>query len=1069
MSCVETPRPLPLSVARPAPGWRPAWHVLAWALCLVLATPAFADDEKARKGFDFGTDGKGNPTKRPTKSASGSKGKRPGTTRRTPSADLDPISREILKLRTWPDRKGRRAAENLFLAGQDTVPLLVGNLNGGDPALQAGVAWVLGKVGAPVHVQVILRAAAKRMNASRAEVFFNAAYGLDGQITKDWLISFLTLSSKPVFRQKAAEFLAGKVGPGDRDRVLQLLESEKAAVRIAGLQLISSSGVEDVDERLVQALSDLAPSVSYAAARQLAQRSSATLLRRLNAYAREAGARERAYSIIALVETARAHVSNPFEEATVLELTGRRGLLHPEKLSRGAAAVGLAYGALDSRDANVANLLDGRVVDTLINTLGGSHFRDYGSMAPSIFASLRRLSGRDLPDTAVAWAQWWQTSRASFRARRPLQKLDPTDVARAYVRFDAIAASGLRRSATFVSEGGAERRGSFLLKRRVFEGLVSFLDGEGLFSTIERGGERANEHVAVTLGVLNQRKRLTVSADEMGLSEVDGQAHRQKFARMRMRMNALIDANLWQKFRDTDKWPDAQSYWKANVDLMAQADPEQRRAMLQAAVVYSFDDLPDDVSRADALARLQREDGRLTKSEASHLAKELTKRESFGRMESDGLRWVIEQGHDSVREEIVAAIAGRQEPQAMEILAGLLLDGGVARIMKAHADDRVSMRAAGAQATRLFVESGRAKRMTDAQRKEVYGRLRAGLEVLSADEEATVSINALIGRAYLGESGMVAKLEQLYHGGTFSTKLEVTRALGYIPDRSAHRFLTRVMAEERKDGRSGALRAAALASMARTGHKDAVRLLRYYLLNDSDDGVRAAAGRTLVGMGTDEARFALVEHLTGGEPDAERRARVVGVLGRFRGDVVPVLMRRYLGDRDSGVRNAAALRAADHNMAEAFPFLLQILRKGRGADRDEALVAIETLTSVRFNVRGYSAIAQRYEQWYEDPRVKAQSDRVWFREALKRKGYDVGPLALYLEGRQGLGGVPLLIRVLRDDDAVLRRNAGVALERLTGRSLRKRIERSTSPAEAARAADEWSRWLAARRAPRRDR
>ncbi len=1052
MFAVQAPR------APASRGFRAASAMCVFALCLLLGAPARADDEKARSGFDFGGKGDKPTTKGPaTKAPKG-----------TPAAPVsnDPIDGYIAKLRTWPDRKATRAAENLFLAGKETVPYLVRTLKEGDPAVQAGAAWVLGKVGEAVHVQVILGAAAKRTNASRAEVFFNAAFGLDPQETKDWLISFLTLSSKPVFRQKAAEFLAGKVGAPDRHRIIQLLESEKAAVRIAGLTLLAPAAVDDVDERLVQSLSDLSPSVSHAASRLLAKRADAALVKRLNAYAREAGARERAYAIIALVETARANVSNPFEDTTVVELTGRRGLLHPEKLSRGAAAVGLAYGALDSRDPSIGNLLDGRVVDTLISTVGGAHFRDYSSVSPSVFAALRRLSGRDLPDTAVAWAQWWQTNRASFRARRPLQKLEATDVARAYVRFDAIAANGRRRAATFIAEGGAERRGAFLLHRRVFEGLVSFLEGEGLFSVVERGGERANEHVAVTLGVLNQRKRMTVSAETIGLDEPERQDHRRKYERIRMRMNALIDANLWQRYRDTDKWPDVQSFWKTNVELMAQAEPDQRRALLQSAIVFAFDDLPDDVARAEALALLQQEDGRLLKAEARHLAQELTKRESFGRMEADALRWVIQQGHDEVREEIVSAVAVRRESEARTILAGLLLDGGVERIRKAFADERPSMRAAGAHATRLLVESGQMRSMSDEQVAAVYERLRPGLEVLSMDkEEPSVSIGALIGLAYIGEPGIVQKLEQLYHGGSFSAKLEVTRALGYIrSDPDSHRFLTRVMAEERKDERSGALRAAALEAMARSNHRDAVRLLRYYLLSDRDPSVRETAGRTLANLGTDEARFALVEHLTGGEPDPERRARLVDVLGRFEGDIVPALLRSYLGDRDARVRHAAALRAAGHNMAESFPFLLQILRKGEGKQRDEALVAIENLTSTRFAERGYSAVAQRYEEWYDDPRMRAKSDRVWFREALKRKGYDVGPLAAYLEGKQELGAGPLLVRVLRDDDAVLRRNAALALERLTGHREGDRIERGTPAAEAARAADLWSRWLEGRSA-----
>ena len=1020
----------------------------------VLAAPARAgDEEKARKGFDFGGKGKGKTT--PAKGETARPGRATGT-----DAEPSELAVDIDELRTWPDRKATRAAERLFLRGTEVVPVLVATLDDGDEAVQAGAAWVLGKVGEPAHVPIILRAAAKRPNASRASVFFNAAYGLDAKVTRRWLISFLTLSTKPVFRDKAANFLATKVTRDDQDRILNLLDADKPHVRIAGLRLLIPAEVPDADERLIQALGDLAPTVAYEGTRLLAQRGTAEMTTRLNGMAREAGARERSYATLALVEIARATGGNPFEPETVAELTGRRGILHPEKFPRGTAAIGLAFGALDSRDPNVAVLLDGRVIDTLIETLGGAHFRDFGSFAPNAFAALRRLSGRTLPDTAVAWAAWWRDARANFRARRPLQTLDPADVPQAYVDFEAIDASGRRTHVSFVAEGGADRKGAFLLKRPVFEGLIDFLEGEGLFSQEERGGSLASQHVAVTLGVLNQRKRMTVSAEMVGGGDSEKLANRQKYDRLRMRMEALLETNLWQRYRDADKWPDHLAWWKTNVDPLMQASPAERQAMLQSAIVYSYDDLEDDVARAEALARLQSMDAHLTSTEVRQLVGELTTADSFGQMESDALKWIVAQGHEDTREAIIEAVAERREPEAQEILAGMLADGGVERIRAAFADERVMVRASAAYASRLFVESDAVRALEPQERVAAYGRLRPGLEVLSVDEDPAVSVRALLALAYLGEPGIVTKLEELYRGGNFNVKLEVTRALGYVPDKSAHQLLTRVMAEERKDGKSGALRAAALEAMARTNHKDAVRLLRYYLLNDSDDRVQEAAGRTLAELGTDEARFAIIEHLTGGEPDGVRRARLVDVLGRFDSPIVPTLLRKYLGDRDPRVQASAALRAADHNMSEAFPFLLRILRKGVGVQRDLAREALEDLTVVRFNETGYTALAQEYETWYEDPRIKGRTDRHWFREALKKKGYDAGPLNPYIEGEDGgLAAVPMLTRALRDQDPLIRRGAAIVLERLTSRSFGK-VTRDTNLAEAERIADQWAAWLA---------
>ncbi|MDA1195939.1 MAG: HEAT repeat domain-containing protein [Planctomycetota bacterium] len=1029
---------------------RPVLTFLLCAGCAFggLLAPARADDdEKARKGFDFGPD---EPGATPTQPGTAGGARAPSS-----ASSTDP---DIAELVSWPDRVAMRAAERLFLRGTEVIPTLVQLLDGGDDKLQAGAAWVLGKIGEPAHVPMILRAAAQRPNASRASVFFEAAYGLDADVTRRWLISFLTLSTKPVFRDKAAEYLATRVSEDDQDRILNLLDADKAHVRIAGLRLLVPARVPDADERLVQALSDLDAAVAYEGARLLAQRNTDAMIRRLNALAQEAGARERGYAILALVEMARAQTSNPIEEATVAEMTGRRGLLHPEAFSRGTAAIGLAYGALESRDPNVAVLLDGRVVDTIINTLGGSHFRDFGSFSPSAFAALRRLAGRDLPDTAVAWAQWWRDSRATFRARRPLQKLDPADVAQAYVLFESVDANGRRASAEFVAEGGAERKAALLLERRVFEGLVAFLDAEGLFSHSESGGARSGEHVSVTLGVMNQRKRMTVSSDVVGAGEIERLGNRQQFQRLKMRMDALADANVWQRYRDTDQWADALTFWKTNVESFAQASPAERTAMLQAAIVYAYDDLPDDLARAEALARLQHIEARLTASESKQLLTQLTQGQAFGRLEAEAVTWVVMQSRQDMRDPLIEALAPRRETDAQLILAQLLLDSGVERIRQAFADERPAVRAAASHAARLFVESEAARVMTPEDRLAANDRLRPGLEVLSLDDDPTVSVRALLALGYLGDGTVVQKLEDLYRGGDFNVKLEVTRALGYIPGQGAHQMLTRVMAEERSDGRSAALRAAALESMARTNHKDSIRLLRYYLLNDRDEEVRESAGRVLAELGTDEARFSIIEHLTGGEPDAERRARLVDVLGRFKSEIVPVMLRRYLGDRSSAVQAAAALRAADHNMSEAFPFLLQLLRKGMGAQRDQARMALENLTSVRFDESGYTALAQRYEEWYEDPRIKGLTDRHWFREALKRKEYDTGPLGPYVEGEQDVGALPLLIRILRDADPLLRRNAAVALRRLTSRDFGN-VDRGTSQSEADQAADQWSRWL----------
>lgn len=1043
------PRPAPSRPLRRAAGG------VALLCLLALAAPPAGADDKARKDFDFG---KPDPAA-PARPEAGGVARPPAD---APPGPPSALAAEIEGLKGWPARPARRAAEALFLRQQEAVPALVAALEGGAADVQAGAAWVLGKVGEPAHVNVILKCAARRDNAHRVAEFFQAAYELSPQATKRWLVSFLTIANRPVFRAAAADFLAANANAEDRPAVLALLESDQPAVRATALRLLVPAGVPDAVDRVVRALSDPTPEVAYAAARELARVEDPALLTRLNEVAREDGARERAYATLALIEIARATSGNPFEAATTEALAGRRGLLHPERLSRGAAAAGLAFGALEAEDPALSALLDGTVVDVLIDTVGGAHFRDFGSVAPSVFAALRRLSGRDLPNTAVDWARWWQQARTGFRARRPLKKVEASDLLRAWVGYLALDAQGRRRSAEFVPQGGVVRPGAIVLRPPVFEALVAFLEDQGIFAAQDRGLVRSDEHVTVTLGVLNQRRRMQLGPERAGADAAAQEANARAYATVRMRLDSLLDANLWQAYRDLDAPGDALAWWDATDRKMAQAGPEERTALLQSAIVAAYDDLPDDLARADALLKLRAMDRPLAEADAEALAEVLGASPSFGRMEADAVRWLLAGGQERPRAVVVERLAERVEPDARELLAGVLFDRGVEAVREAFADPRPGMRAAAAQAARLHVEQAAGSAAAALDREALADRLRPGLEVLAGDADPAVSIRALLALAYLGDPAVVDRLEGLYRNGRFNVRLEVVRAMGYVPGRRAHPFLTYVMSEER-GGEGAALRAAALEAMARSGHKDAVRLLVFYLLTDKEPVVHEAAGRALAALGTAEARFALVERLAQGEPDGVLRARLADVLGRFDGEVVHERLLLLLGDADRRVQWTAAVRAAEQGLAQAFPYLLDVLRRGEGTLRDQAVEAIEHLSSVAFEHRGYNELADAYEAWYAER--KGGTWRGWLREALKDAGYDVGPLAGWLAGEESLEAVPVFARALRDGSPLLRRNAARALVEATGTSLGP-VDRHTPAAEARRLADRWLEWHAGRQGPR---
>jgi hypothetical protein len=243
--------------------------------------------------------------------------------------------------------------------------------------------------------------------------------------------------------------------------------------------------------------------------------------------------------------------------------------------------------------------------------------------------------------------------------------------------------------------------------------------------------------------------------------------------------------------------------------------------------------------------------------------------------------------------------------------------------------------------------------------------------------------------------------------------------------------------------------------MARTNHPNSVRLLVFYMLLPDAPEVHKAAGDALADLGSDDARFAVVEALAK-EKSAAGRARLLDVLGRFQGEVVEEHLQRALDDPAPEVQAVAAIRAGEKGLRAAVPGLIALL-KGRGTDgeRDRALALLEELTCQRIAAPGYGEKADAYEVWWAS--AKAGTDRTWFREALQARGYDTGPLLLYVKGDASLMPVPLLLRVLRDEDPSLRNAADRALVRLTGRSFGA-VGRGVPPAQAARVAQAWSDW-----------
>ncbi len=1015
---------------------------LALLLIPALATAALArPDDPPKKPNPKGNDGfrfsppDGAPGTPPTPKA---------PDKATPPP-VDPVAAQISLLARWPGVEGKRAAEWLVLRGSEAVFPVLESLDKGDPAVRPGAAWVLGRIGGREHVQAILRAAAERAQASRVDVFFEAARTLDEALTKQWLFSWLQALDRPVFRASATEFLATLVTLEDRPKIDGFLRSKMPAVRTAGLELLVQTKAPDASDRLVDALPDPTPDVARRAATLLSFQDDPAVRARLNVLARQGDSRQRAYATLALVEVARAQRLNPFEVPTLVELIGRRGLAHPDVLNRAAAAAGLAFGALDLDDASMAPLLDGPVVEELILSVAGDHFLDYNSVVEPVFASLRRLTGLDLPSTAKAWGQWWTEQKGRFHARRLLKEVSDADAVHARVTADLVDAEGRRRRVAFAPKGGDRGEGALLLPLPAFKALLRGLEDAGVFTTPDDGRTLADEHLAVRLAVANQERRLLLVPGTQ-----DG-----RYATLRARVEALEETNLWQLYRDTDRYADPEAWAASQSTFFATAEPQARRAALVRMIATSFDDLATDAERSEALDRLDQWNADLGDDEAVALLAWALSRPAMADLEARVVEKVASLGRPSLASALVEGLSTSASPTAERLLAKALADAGTARVKEAFADPRRNVRAASAAAALRLVSSTPVD--DAAAKRRLEDAFLGGLKALLVDPDLGVRVRSATALAIWGEPGMLTRLGDVFREGDTSVRIAVAEGLGRIGGQAVRPLLVQIVGETAPG--SAPVRSAALEAMAKIGDADAVRILAFYMLGDPDDGVRQAAEAALVTVRTDDAKVALVDLLGPGKSDGKDRARIVRALSTYDGDLVREALGRALSDPDPSVVDQAALGLARQNDAASFPYLVAILRRAEEALRPKALEALSDLTCVALVVTSYESAADQYETWGHAHR--GAGERAWFRDALKRHGYDVSGLEGYVRGEVDLKAVPTLLRALRDDDPSVRRGSDVALRRLSSRSFAT-LDRGTPRDQAAAIADEWARWWASR-------
>ena len=222
-------------------------------------------------------------------------------------------------------------------------------------------------------------------------------------------------------------------------------------------------------------------------------------------------------------------------------------------------------------------------------------------------------------------------------------------------------------------------------------------------------------------------------------------------------------------------------------------------------------------------------------------------------------------------------------------------------------------------------------------------------------------------------------------------------------------------------------------------------------------------------METPELVDHLIDTLQLTDALAPERVAMVAVLARFRSDEPLDILRAVLGGDDQVSADAAALGLARRWEDAALIQLIKMIKIG--ANERAAVRHLQLLTSRAFENASFKRQAENFEGWATTHATG--NPRVWYRDALDERGYDVAPLRKWVEAKE-LGlvpdeAVPVLLRALRDTDWFIQRNASFLLGHRIGPDAPRTINYSTSPADAEaaiRAYHDW--WSAVSRKKRAD-
>jgi len=970
------------------------------------------------------------------------------------------LERSLSRLAGWPSERARRAAEQLIVQRERSLSMVLSVLlseDRRDAALKPGAAYVLGRIGGRTHSLTLLLIAAEKKQHRHASVFLEAAYRLDAEKAVAEAFRFFRLS-ETTLRREATKFVRDRITKKNLPAVLGLLDkrtADRPFTREIGLilldRLVETRQVEwkDAGARFYATLGDESPQVASRAMRILAGKNNPENIGALNELITKKFSywRQRSYAALSMAIMSSAFKVQPLTPDAIKELKGRHGLLHPkEMLVRAAAALALGEAALRTGDRELVRLLDNIVPVVLIESVGAGsrHYRDFASVMPLSYTMLRKITGQVFPDHAPRWAQWWRDNGRRFRARRELRDVEQRDLGDTAVELAMPKAAGgarVRLSVVGRTRPTYLHGRSYALPVEDMGGFVDLLREAGFFAAKEVDRPEVADDAAVVVVRVGDLVR-TIHYPQTAEGTRD---------RILAHAKGLAQGYSWQLWWDRKKQPSWALFFGDNRKWFAENTGSGARAgRLRGMIADSLDDLllkEDRIRAARAAAALPGGGKALSKEQVDLFVAAARSEREANEFVLEVLDLLVPAAGAKAAHGLIDVLASQPGPRPLALLAQLCMrlpDPVVATLSR---DERWKVRRASVDAIALR-DTSEALKVLGERLEDAEEQVRAAAAVSLArrkDQRALAALASLTTSAS-GESRATAALGYGLLGGE--------TALGAI----------RLLLYSDTDLR---VRTQAIAGLVEGKPDGADSLLLGVFERETDSRVRAAASYGLVDLEPPllvRKLMARIQHTPSASPE---RVAIVNVLARFRSDEPVGILQTVLQGDDLLSADAAALGLARRWNDSAIG---QLIRMAEGGRNERAAVRhLQMLSSWGNDAETFKEQSDNYKGWYK---VNSTGKPLtWFRDALQIQGYDTSILNEMIKMATGTRVppvsdhvVPLLLRILRDQQWFLRRNASFLLSHRIGPGAPPVISYDTSTQKAEQAIEAYNDWWARRQA-----